>query len=242
MEGYRVTEEGNLRTTESSDTRVTEGFIEGFADLSATGSISVVGLLKAPANASLVTQGSVLLVGEAVLFGRADFTGVGSATVDSDLKASGAYVGDATGTISSSGVRIQPGATSLSGEGSIASKAGFKFVGASDIQAEGIFSSTPKFTAQGLFGPFDVDVERITESGDVRVTEDGNVRIVDFYQPNAATGSLISEPSVVLFVSEPYAKYLSNWQRAVPYVKYEGEWVIPQKAYKHLSGRWKRIY
>ena len=242
MEGYRVLESGDLRISESGDSRVTEGYIEGFAALTAQGSLSVVGVAKVTGNVSLTTQGSVLLVGEAVLFGRADFTGVGTTSVDGDLVAAGAHVGTATGTISSSGVRIQPGATSLSGEGSIASKAGFKFVGASDIQAEGIFSVTPHYIAEGIFGPFDTDVERITESGDVRITEDGNVRIVDFYQPNAATGSLLSEPSVVLFVSELYAKYLSNWRRAVPYVKYEDEWIIPEKAYKHLSGGWKRIY
>ena len=242
MEGYRATEGGDLRILEDGDSRVTERFYDGFADLTAQGSLFVVSNATILASVSLSSTGSTLLVGEAILFGRTALNGQGTTSVDGDLVASGAHVGTATGTLSSSGVRIQPGATSLSGASSIVSAAGFKFAGASDIQAEGIFSATPKLVAYGLFDQDDQNVIRLLENGDVRITEEGDTRIVSGYQPNTAYGSIISQPSVVLFVSEPYAKYQSSWLRAVPYVKYENDWVVPEKAYKYLTGRWKRIY
>jgi len=37
MEGYRVTEGGDLRILEDGDSRVTERFYDGFADLTAQG-------------------------------------------------------------------------------------------------------------------------------------------------------------------------------------------------------------
>lgn len=241
MEGYRVLESGDLRTLENGDLRVTEHFFEGSVSLSSSSTLASVATAKVKAYADLASLGSVLLVGEARLFGRLELAGVGSSVVNGDLVASGASVQAATGSLASSGVRIQPGLADLSGAASIASQAGFKFVGAVEANSESSFSVTPKFTAQGLFGSFDI-VERVLESGETRVTEDDNIRIVVNYQPNVAYGSSQYRPTVILFASEPYAKYQNNWLHAVPYVKYTQEWVIPSNVYKHANGNWKRIY
>ncbi len=42
MEGYRATEGGDLRILEDGDSRVTERFYDGFADLTAQGALFVV--------------------------------------------------------------------------------------------------------------------------------------------------------------------------------------------------------
>ena len=176
-----------------------------------------------------------------MLFGRADFTGVGTTSVDGDLVAAGAHAGTATGTLSSLGVRIQPGATSLSGAGSIASVAGFKFVGASDIQAEGIFSAAPRYIAGGFFGPFEEDPVRETEAGDVRITEDGDTRIASNVTENTGIGSVVASPTYIAFSSVVYCEVSGTWKVAIPYVKVDEQWVVPEKTYRHMNGGWKRI-
>lgn len=241
MEGYRVLESGDLRTLESGDLRVTEHFFEGSVSLSSSSTLTSFPNAKVHPYADLASLGSVLLVGEARVFGRSEAVGVGSSVVNGDLVASGASVQAATGSLASQGVRVQPGAVSLSGASSVASKAGFKFVGVLSASAEGTTTVLPKFTAQGIFGPFG-EVVRVLESGETRVTEDDNVRLVDNYQPNIGYGSSQYRPTVTLFASQAYAKYQNNWLRAVPYVKYEQEWLIPSRMYKHANGDWKRIH
>jgi hypothetical protein len=239
--GYRVTETDDFRITEDGDSRITEEFLDGFADLQGTSTLSVVPKLTTRASANLSSTGSTLLAGELTAFGRSALNGVGSTAVDGDLKASGAHAGVATGTVSSSGVRIQPGATSLSGTGSIASVAGFKFVGASDIQAEGIFSAAPHYIAQGLFGPFVEDPVRETEADDVRITEDGDTRIASNVSENSGVGSIVVSPTYIAFDSTVYCNVSSSWKVAIPYVKVDNEWVVPEKTYRHMNGGWKRI-
>jgi len=241
VEGYRVLESGDLRTLENGDLRVTEHFFEGSVSLSSSSTLASTANAKVHPYADLASLGSVLLVGEARVFGRLELAGVGSSVVNGDLVAKGASVQSATGSLASSGVRVQHGAVSLSGASSVASKAGFKFVGVLSASAEGTTTVLPKFTAQGLFGDLG-EVVRVLESGETRVTEDDNIRIVVNYQPNIAYGSSQYRPTVTLFASQAYAKYQNNWLRAVPYVKYEQEWLIPSRMYKHANGDWKRIH
>jgi hypothetical protein len=242
VEGYRSLESGDLRILEDGSSRVTEGFLEGFAVLSATGTVSAVSKLKASGISPLSSTGSVLLAGQGIFFGRLNVSATGSVVTLGQTRAFGSISVQGVGNSTYLGLKILHGTTALSGSGVFESKAGFKFTGSLAVSGIGSFTTIPHYTAQGIFGPFDEDVVRILESGDTRITEEGDTRVVVNFQPNVGYGSILTVPTVTLFSSEPYAKYESNWLRAVPYVKYEQEWIVPANIYKHVNGNWKRIY
>ena len=174
MEGYRALESGDLRILEAGDTRVTEGFIEGFANLSATGTISVVGKLKAVGISPLSSTGSVLLVGQGRLFGRLNVSATGFVVAVNKLKARGLLNVQGVGSVAPLGLKRLNASTALSGSGTFTSIAGFKFT--------------------GVFAQPDEEVIRILESGDIRVTENSTSRSVVNYNPNFGYGYIRTVP------------------------------------------------
>lgn len=241
MEGYRSLESGDLRILENGDSRVTEGFIDGFSDLSGSGIISVVGGLKVAGIASLSSIGSAILAGEGVFAGRLNLSAVASIAVAGQMRGYGLLNAQAISSLTSIGLKILHGTTALSGSSNLASVAGFKFIGASDQQASGSLVALPLRTAYGLLGPFSESSDRITEGGDTRITEDGDTRISGEITENVGVSTLVAESIYTAFHSSIFIKKLGNWKTSVVYANVNGEWVPPEKVYQVINGRWKRI-
>jgi hypothetical protein len=129
----------------------------------------------------------------------------------------------------------------LVGQGSVSFVGIRKARGFSDIQAEGIFSSTADLKFGGIFRPFDEDPTRMTETGDIRIAENGDIRIASNVTQNSGVSSLVALPLYTAFDSTVYVKVLGEWKVSIPYANVGNEWVIPEKAYQRISGRWKRI-
>lgn len=86
------------------------------------------------------------------------------------------------------------------------------------------------------------DLFRATEGEDIRITEDGDIRITGETRLNLSEGLLRAEPTKIRFISELYHKSEGVWKQSVPYIKYNGSWVVPDVIYKRNNGAWQRVY
>lgn len=78
-----------------------------------------------------------------------------------------------------------------------------------------------------------IPADRVTEAGDTRVTEDGLIRSTGDISSNAGSSSIVASGHKIVFDSELYVKYLSNWKIGTPYVKYQNNWILPIAVYKY---------
>ena len=241
MEGYRSLESGDLRILEDGSERVTEGFIDGFANLSGAGSIATVSKLVAKGISPLSSTGSVLLAGQGKLFGRLNVSAAGSVSFLGKTKARGLINVNATGSLVVSGLKRLNANVALSASGVFTSVAGFKYVGAFAKSGTGSFAFAPHYIGKGLYASSIESPDRILESGDARITEDGNIRIADNVVINAAFGSLTVQPTYVIFNSFVYVKMGNDWEYSVIHANVNGQWTLVDKTYQNINGRWKRI-
>ena len=240
-DGFRILENGDLRLTESSDSRITENFIEAFSSLSAVGSkvSSGVGILfganNLTASGTVTTASALTTTGAASLSGAGSSLNVGYQTFPTaaSLVASSAIAGlgdvkiianaavTAIGSLVNQGLRIQYADSSLSTAGSQLAAA--------------------EKTLFGVVGEEAFVTTRVLENGDTRVTEAGDTRIT-LEITNSIVGSIISEPTHTVFTSTAYYNDDNTWKTFIPYVKYGGAWKDNVKIYKNQNGTWKRSY
>jgi hypothetical protein len=223
-EGFRISESGDLRVTEASVSRTTEGFEVGESALSASGSVASVSYLSTTGSASLSGQGSKLSAGYSTLEPTVSLSAVGSLsdTAQVVLLAEAPMV--ATGTMAPvDSLRTAFGEAPLSATGSKAA-AGLKT----------------------LFGNITAgtdEVTRITEAGDIRVLENGtDTRTAIAAYGNIIFATIVGNPSKTFFSSQPYYKDAGSWKTFIPNVKWNGAWTQNLKIYKHTNGAWKRSY
>lgn len=240
-DGFRILENGDLRLTESSDSRITENFIEAFSSLAAvgskvssgvgvlfgannftgTGTVASIGYLSTTASASLSGAGSELTAGvqtfptSVSLVASSSITGLGDVKIIAETSVS------SVSTLVNQGLRTRYGVSSLSTVGSQ--------IAAAEKTLFGVVSSE------------DFETVRILENGDTRITEAGDTRIT-LDSTNNIIGSIISQPTHTVFTSEPYYKQASTWKSFIPYVKYGGAWQNNVRIYKNQNGTWKRSY
>jgi hypothetical protein len=240
-DGFRILENGDLRLTESSDSRITENFIE--------------------ASSSLAAIGSKLSSGIQTLFGANDLTASGTVATVSALTTTGAASLSGAGSSLNVGYQTFPTAASLVASSSIAGSGDVKIIANAAISATGSLSNTglrtrygvsslstvgsqlaaAEKTLFGVVGTEDFAITRILENGDTRVTEAGDTRIT-LDASNAIVGSIVSEPTHTVFTSTAYYNDDDTWKTFIPYVKYGGAWKDNVRIYKNQNGTWKRSY
>jgi len=241
-DGFRVTEDGTRRVTESSDFRITERLEVGasailseatlaatastttqvFCSLAATGSKLSAGELTVFGHVSLTSEGTSSQTGNLVFDLSKELDASGSLNVVPTLKLSGLSNLSSSGTIEATGFRIYFLETILTGSGSLA-------------------SSATQTINVSYFSGFEEFI-RITESGDRRVTEDGQARLTEEIPVNTGEGTIVSFGNRVPFSAEPYVKIVTDWKLFTPHVNYNDNWVIPDRMYKNINGNWKRIF
>jgi len=240
-DGFRILENGDLRLTESSDSRITENFIE--------------------ASSSLAAVGSKVSSGVGVLFGANNLTALGTVATVSALSTTGAASLSGAGSSLNVGYQTFPTAASLVASSSIAGLGDVKIIANAAVSATGSLSNIGLRTRYGasslstagsqlaaaektLFGVIsseDFETTRVLENGDTRVTEAGDTRIT-FDKVNNIIGSIVSEPTHTVFTSTAYYNDDDTWKTFIPYVKYGGAWKDNVRIYKNQNGTWKRSY
>jgi hypothetical protein len=240
-DGFRILENGDLRLTESSDSRITENFIEAFSSLAAVGSKVSSGI--------------------GVLFGASNFTSTGTVTPLSYLTTTGAASLAGAGSKLTAGVQTFPTSVSLVASSSITSLGDVKLIefanlqsnatlatiglrtryGASSLSTNGSQLAAAEKTLFGVISSEDFETTRILENGDTRVTETGDTRIT-LDLSNNIIGSIVSEPTHTVFTSTAYYNDDNTWKTFIPYVKYGGAWKENVRIYKNQNGTWKRSY
>jgi len=115
-DGFRILENGDIRITQSSDTRITENFVEAFASVSASSSISSVGLLTKYGFSNLDVLGSKISAAERTVFGYSEFNSTGTITDVVRMDYSGATSLTGTATLAPLGTGKSQADISLVGE------------------------------------------------------------------------------------------------------------------------------
>jgi hypothetical protein len=117
-DGFRILENGDIRITQSSDTRITENFVEAFASVSASSSTSSVGLITKYGFSDLDVLGSKISAAERTLFGYSEFNSTGTITDVVRMDYSGATSLTGTATLDPLGTGRSQAVVSLLGEAS----------------------------------------------------------------------------------------------------------------------------
>lgn len=240
-DGFRILENGDLRLTESSDSRITENFIEAFASLAAVGSKVSSGI--------------------GVLFGASNFTGTGTVAPLSYLTATGAASLAGAGSNLTAGVQTFPTSVSLNASSSIGSLGDVKLIvnanlqsnttlaniglriryGASSLSTNGSQLAAAEKTLFGVVSPETTFYVRVLENGDTRITEASDTRVGELELSNEIVGTMVASSDLTKFTSTAYYKD-GIWKEFIPYVKYNGAWRDNVRIYKNQNGTWKRSY
>lgn len=240
-DGFRILENGDLRLTESSDSRITENFIE--------------------ASSSLAAVGSKLSSGIQTLFGANNLTASGTVAPTSALTTRGAASLSGAGSSLNVGYQTFPTATSLVASSSIASLGDVKLIvnanlqsdttlsniglriryGASSLSTNGSQLAAAEKTLFGVISNESIEYVRVLENGDSRITEASDSRITQTELSNYITTSIVSASDLTKFTSTAYYKD-GLWKEFIPYVKYNGAWRDNVRIYKNQNGTWKRSY
>lgn len=244
-DGFRITESGDLRVSETGDSRVTERYYTGSVALTVSSSVSGQTTVKASGLSNLSNVGSVLFAGFANRPAATRLNASSTVLTDGDLKAKGVISVTSTSTQNTVGLRIRPAETALESLGTLASEAGFKFSGGFSSTVTGTLGLAPKFTGVATFDTDQADIVRLTESGDIRVTEDGlDTRVCLNVNPNVVYGNFTADGVYYKFSAVAYIKQNGVWEEFDPYVKWAGDWELPEAIYKKMptTSSWKRVY
>lgn len=268
--GYRDTEDDNQRITEAGVFRVTEGFVEGLASLSAvgtlsadgtyiqgnqtyfgladftaTGSVTAFGIRKVPGVGSYSGIGSLVSVSSIAFSGSSSFTGNATiASVGRTLKL-GTSTLTATGTLSADAKRTTYAFVSASITGTKLSVAERRVFGTVDLHGVHTGAFTPSLilkptTAATSVGTLN-SISTYTASGSSNLTGVGSLTSIGL-KIKLVDASLNASGSLTAtaFDSTMYVKNEFIWKVAVPYVKHNNTWKRPLAIYKNVNGVWTR--
>ena len=241
-QGYRITESGDLRVTEQSDSRVSERYFTGSASLSGSGSLTPSGGRKQQVSASLANVGSILYAGTVTRPASVSATATSSLTSSASLIKHGEISLQGIGTQQAQGDRTAQASIALSSTSSNVSEAKRIKNVSFAAQTTGSISNVVKLRGSAIFESPEDNIIRLSELGDTRITEDGNVRVASDASPNSVYGTINADGLVRPFAAVAYIKENGIWKEFDPYVKWGGDWTLPDKVYKNVSNRWKRVY
>lgn len=142
-DGFRILENGDIRITQSSDTRITENFVEAFASVSASSSVSFAGLVTRPGVSNLVALGSKLSASERTRFASVEFEAVGTITDVVRMDWSGYVDLLATGTLDPLGTGRSQANSSLTASSSKNFYVNTTSLEFSELVAEGTLDTVP---------------------------------------------------------------------------------------------------
>lgn len=241
-QGYRITESGDLRVTEQSDSRVSERYFSGSISLSGSSNLAPAGSRKQQVSASLANVGSVLYAGTISRPASVSATAT-SSLVSSALLIKNAEVAlQGVGTQQAQGARTAQASIALSSSSTNVSEAKRIKNASFAAQTTGSLTNVVKLKVKAVFESQQDNIIRLTELGDTRVTEDGNVRVSSGASQNSVYGTINADGLVRPFAAVAYIKENGIWKEFDPYVKWGGDWTLPEKVYKNVSNRWKRVY
>jgi len=241
-QGYRITESGDLRVTEQSDSRVSERYFTGSISLSGSGSLAPAGGRKQQVSASLANVGSVLYAGNISRPASVSATATGSLTSSVVLIKNGEIDLQGVGTQQAQGTTRVQGSIALSSTSTNVSEAKRIKNASFAAQTTGSISNVVNLRLSAIFESPEDNIIRLSELGDTRITEDGNVRVASDASPNSVYGTINADGLVRPFAAVAYIKENGIWKEFDPYVKWGGDWTLPEKVYKNVSNRWKRVY
>lgn len=241
-QGYRITESGDLRVTEQSDSRVSERYFTGSISLSGSGSLAPAGGRKQQVSASLANVGSVLYAGNISRPASVSATATGSLTSSVVLIKNGEIDLQGVGTQQAQGTTRVQGSIALSSTSTNVSEAKRIKNASFAAQTTGSISNVVNLRLSAEFRSPEDNIIRLSELGDTRITEDGNVRVASDASPNSVYGTINADGLVRPFAAVAYIKEDGIWKEFDPYVKWGGDWTLPEKVYKNVSNRWKRVY
>ena len=243
MDGYRITESGDLRLSESGDTRITEQASFAEASLSATGSKIVAAHSIQLVETSLVSSSSVSAEASKKTFASFDseeslssLSALASRIRFSNISLNGVSTSVYSGFVNRPALADYTGTGSSSFLSKKVKRVNTSLLGTGTSVSDGSRTRSP-----ALFGGFPEDPVRILENGDTRITEDGNTRVATNVIFNSASGTLIVDGTIIKFVSVVYIKQDDEWVQLNPYVQYNSNWQQPQKVHRYTDGVWKRI-
>lgn len=242
VQGYRITESGDLRVTEQSDSRVSERYFTGSSSLSGSSSLAPAGSRKQQVSATLANVGSVLYAGTVTRPASV------SATATSSLSSSAVLIKNAeidlqgVGTQQAQGAKTTQVEVALSSTSTNVSEAKRIKNAGFTANASGSLANVVKLRGSAIFESPEDNIIRLSELGDTRITEDGNVRVASDASPNSVYGTINANGLVRPFAAVAYIKENGIWKEFDPYVKWGGDWTLPEKVYKNVSNRWKRVY
>jgi hypothetical protein len=241
-QGYRITESGDLRVTEQSDSRVSERYFTGSISLSGSGSLAPAGGRKQQVSASLANVGSVLYAGTISRPASVSATATSSIASSAVLIKNAEIALQGVGTQQAQGDRTAQASIALSSTSTNVSEAKRIKNASFAAQTTGSISNVVNLRLSAIFESPEDNIIRLTELGDTRITEDGNVRVASDASPNSVYGTINADGLVRPFAAVAYIKEDGIWKEFDPYVKWGGDWTLPEKVYKNVSNRWKRVY
>lgn len=241
-QGYRITESGDLRVTEESSTRISEQFHVLSTSLSASSSLTGSATANFLSSTSLSNVGSVLYAGNVTRPTEISYQATGTASFTPTLISKGVSDLTAASTQQALGLNRLGGELSVSAIGTQAS------VGKRVKNASGSYSASSTLASSAtrvLRAEYDTqqdNIIRLSELGDTRITEDGNVRVASNANVNSVYGNIVANGDSFPFEAVAYIKENGVWVEFDPYVKWGGDWTLPEKVYKKVSDRWRRVY
>jgi hypothetical protein len=242
-DGFRITESGDLRVTEDSVSRISERYHVGEGSLVATGSQSSTLNVTAQVSASLANVGSVLYAGNVTVQVSVNLQSSSTSSADVSLRSKGVVDFDGVSTQVARGLRTAPLEASLSSTGSSTQEATrVQYLSFSGSASGTFVNQDIKLRNSAVYEAQQDNIIRLSEFGDTRVTEDGNVRVASNASPNAVYGNIEAYGESFPFKAVAYIKENGVWVEFDPYVKWGGDWTLPDKVYKNISNRWKRVY
>lgn len=98
-----------------------------------------------------------------------------------------------------------------------------------------------RVTYKAKFENISIPADRVTEAGDTRVTEASDIRSTEAFSSNSGSSSISASGNKIVFDSELYVKYLTNWKIGTPYINYQNNWILPVAIYKYVNTNWVRV-
>lgn len=185
---------------------------------SATTSVDAYTVLNYSPSLSLTGVGSVSPGATFTLGANSSLQSSSTFTIYPLLIRAAATLQGGTGTVTAYGGFLANAFASLSSNGSL--------IGNEDmIYNVSVVGTAPK---------------RLTETGDIRITSTGDFRITN-NSSNLMDSDLTASADVTQFNGAIYGHRQGSYKFAVPYVKYNGNWVVPT-VYVKNQGIWKRVY
>jgi hypothetical protein len=270
-DGFRATEDDNIRITEVSDFRVTEKFIDAFSNLNALGTFSATGTVISGNQTyygivNATGTGTLTPTARLKVFGTGSYTGIGTQTFTATKKLNCSSSFNGTGTLSGSSLvkrnaasslsaagtktftalRTTKGIVNLSSTGSQLSAGVRTVFGSTSLTGTLTVSNTAIRKVSGLFSP--------TGTGNLVVTP--NLKLKGLFNKSGAgtlvstagtkkiAGSSLTATGTTIFTafdSVMYVKVGSTWKTSIPYVKDNSIWKRPVAIYKKQSGSWVKV-